>query len=238
MTQPGRPVVFVHGLWLHASSWGPWQELFQEAGYAPTAPGWPGDPDTVEAARRDPGQVAGKGIDDVVAHYAGIIRGLPAPPVVIGHSFGGLIAQRLLGQDLAAAAVAIDAAPIKGVLNLPVSALKVASIALRKPANRNLAVSLTQAQFRYGFGNALPEQESAGPLRPLERALAGQAAVRSRRRELHAAVAGEGEYRQQDPRAAAAHGRGPRSHRAGGHHNVDPQAVPQVTGHHRLHRVP
>ena len=130
MTQPGRPAVFVHGLWLHASSWGPWLELFQEAGYAPTAPGWPGDSDTVEESRRDPSRVAGKGINDVVDHYAGIIRGLEAPPVVIGHSFGGLIAQRLLGQNLAAAAVAIDAAPIKGVLNLPVSALKVASIAL------------------------------------------------------------------------------------------------------------
>src|ERR1700689_3040891 len=161
MTQPGRPAVFVHGLWLHASSWDPWLEGFQEAGYAPTAPGWPGDADTVEESRRDPGRVAGKGIDDVVDHYAGIIRGLAAPPVVIGHSFGGLIAQRLLGQDLAAAAVAIDAAPIKGVLNLPVSALKVASIALRKPANRNLAISLTTEQFRYGFGNVLPEQESA-----------------------------------------------------------------------------
>ncbi len=161
MTQPGRPVVFVHGLWLHASSWNPWLELFQEAGYAPTAPGWPGDLDTVAESRRDPGHVAGQGINDVVDHYAGIIRGLSAPPVVIGHSFGGLIAQRLLGQDLAAAAVAIDAAPIKGVLNLPVSALKVASIALRKPANRNLAVSLTAEQFRYGFGNVLSEQESA-----------------------------------------------------------------------------
>src|SRR3984885_10953060 len=119
MTTPGRPVVFIHGLWLHASSWGPWQELFAEAGYAPAAPGWPGDPDTgeggrggprdpdaVEESRGDPSRVAGKGIDDVVDHYAAIIRGLETPPVVIGHSFGGLIAQRLLGQDLAAAAVA------------------------------------------------------------------------------------------------------------------------------------
>ena len=161
MTQPGRPVVFVHGLWLHASSWDPWLELFQEAGYVATAPGWPGDSDTVEAARQDPDKVAGKGIDDVVDHYAQIILGLGALPVVVGHSFGGLIAQRLLGQDLASAAVAIDPAPIKGVLNLPVSALRVASIALRKPANRNLAISLTAEQFRYGFGNALPEQESA-----------------------------------------------------------------------------
>jgi non-heme chloroperoxidase len=182
MTQPGRTAVFVHGLWLHASSWGPWAELFEEAGYRATAPGWPGEADTVEEARRDPDLVAGKGIDDVVAHYARIIRGLPTPPVVVGHSFGGLIAQRLLGQDLAAAAVAIDAAPIKGVLSLPVSALRVASIALRKPANRNLAISLTREQFRYGFGNALPEAESAdlydrwtvpSPARPLfEAALA------------------------------------------------------------------
>ena len=156
-----RPVVFVHGLWLHATSWGPWVEFFRDAGYAPTAPGWPGAADTVEETRREPGRVAGQGIDEVVEHYAQIIRGLDAPPVVIGHSFGGLIAQRLLGQDLAAAAVAIDAAPIKGVLVLPPSALRVASIALRKPANRHQAVSLTPEQFQYGFGNALPAQESA-----------------------------------------------------------------------------
>ncbi len=167
MTQPAspgttsRPVVFVHGLWLHATSWGPWVELFREAGYAPVAPGWPGDSDTVEETRREPGKVAGQGIDQVVEHYAQIIRGLDSPPVVIGHSFGGLIVQRLLGQDLAAAGVAIDAAPIKGVILLPPSALRVASIALRKPANRNAAVSLTAEQFRYGFGNALPAQESA-----------------------------------------------------------------------------
>jgi pimeloyl-ACP methyl ester carboxylesterase len=160
MSLAGSPVVFVHGLWLHASSWDPWVELFREAGYAPSAPGWPGDSDTVEETRRQSGQVAGKGIDDVVGHYAEIISGLDARPVVIGHSFGGLIAQRLLGQDLAAAAVAIDAAPIKGVIYLPPSALRVASIALRKPANRTEAVSLTQDQFRYGFGNALPRQES------------------------------------------------------------------------------
>src|SRR5260370_34060206 len=145
MTQPGRPAVFIHGLWLHASSWGPWLDLFQEAGYEPSAPGWPGDPDTVEESRRDPSQVAGQGINDVVDHYARIIRGLAAPPVVIGHSFVGLIPQRRRLQDLAAAAVAIDAAPIKGVLNLPVSALKVASIALPRPANPNLAMSLTAA---------------------------------------------------------------------------------------------
>src|SRR5690348_2730673 len=122
MTPAGGHVVFIHGLWLHASSWAPWTELFQKAGYTPVAPGWPGTLDTVEETRSHPDQVAGKGIDDVVDHYAQIIRGLDAPPIVIGHSFGGLIAQRLLGQDLAAAGVAIDPAPIKGVLYLPASA--------------------------------------------------------------------------------------------------------------------
>jgi non-heme chloroperoxidase len=161
MTSAGRPVVFVHGLWLHATSWGPWAEFFGAAGYAPLAPGWPGDADTAEGTRSQPDRVAGKGIDDVVEHYARIIADLDSPPIVIGHSFGGLIAQRLLGQDLAAAAVAIDPAPAKGVYYLPPSALRVASIALRRPANRNLAVALTPEQFRYGFGNAIAEQESA-----------------------------------------------------------------------------
>jgi len=160
MSSANGHVVFVHGLWLHASSWGAWADFFREAGYETLAPGWPGDSGTVEETRRQPDRVAGKGLDDVVAHYAQVIRGLDSRPIVIGHSFGGLIAQRLLGEDLAAAAVAIDAAPIKGVLTLPPSALRVASIALRKPANRNLAVSLTREQFRYGFGNALPAQES------------------------------------------------------------------------------
>ena len=160
-TTPGRPVVFIHGLWLHATSWGPWVELFREAGYAPIAAGWPGTSDTVNETRGDPSRVAGKGIEDVVEHYAQIIRGLDAQPVVLGHSFGGLIVQRLLGQDLAAAGVAIDAPPIKGVIFVPPSAFRVASIALRKPSNRNEAISLTADQFRYVFGNAVPEQESA-----------------------------------------------------------------------------
>src|ERR1700722_2076786 len=143
------PVLFVHGLWLHATSWDPWVEFFKEAGYAPIAPGWPGDADTAEETRSHPEQVAGKGINDVVEHYAGIIRGLSAPPIVIGHSFGGLIAQRLLGQNLAAAAVAVDAAPIKGVYHLPPSALRVASIALRKRSNREQGGALPPPPIRY-----------------------------------------------------------------------------------------
>ena len=161
MSQPGGTVLFVHGLWLHPTSWAQWEDFFRDAGHAPMAPGWPGVSDTVEETRRSPEKVAGKGIEDIVQHYARIIRDMESPPIVIGHSFGGLIAQRLLGQSLAAAAVAVDAAPIKGVLNIPPSALKVASIGLRKRANRRGAVSLTPEQFRYGFGNAVPAQESA-----------------------------------------------------------------------------
>ncbi|MGW4244803.1 alpha/beta hydrolase [Nocardia sp. NPDC004722] len=156
----GTPILFIHGLWLHSASWQPWLELFQEHGYAVAAPGWPGEPDTVQAARAASDSVAGHGIDDVVDHYAAIIAGLPTPPILIGHSFGGMIAQKLLGQDRAAAAVAIDAAQIKGVLPLPLSALRATTPVFKNPANRNKSVSLTAEEFRYAFGNAIPREES------------------------------------------------------------------------------
>lgn len=154
------PVVFVHGLWLHADSWNAWIEKFRTAGYTPIAPGWPGDGANVVETRADPERLAGYGIDDVVLHYADAIAGLGRRPIVIGHSFGGLIVQRLLVEGHAAAAVAIDPAPIRGIVYLPFSALRVASVALRNPANRKRAVALTRKQFRYGFGNALTEAES------------------------------------------------------------------------------
>jgi pimeloyl-ACP methyl ester carboxylesterase len=156
----GTPVVFIHGLWLHATSWNPWIELFDQAGYAASAPGWPGDSDTVAEARAHPERVADHGIDDVVTHYATIIKGLPARPILIGHSFGGMIAQKLLGQDLGVAAIAIDAAQIKGVLPVPLTALRSALPVFKNPANRHKAVSLTDEQFRYAFGNAITELES------------------------------------------------------------------------------
>jgi pimeloyl-ACP methyl ester carboxylesterase len=154
------PVIFIHGLWLHATSWAPWVELFTEAGYDPIAPGWPGIPDTVEQARANPDSIADHGIDDVTDHYAKIIATMPSAPIVIGHSFGGMIAEKLLGLDLAAAAIGIDAAQIKGVLPLPLSALRSTLPVFKNPANIHHAVSLTAAQFKFSFGNAVPETES------------------------------------------------------------------------------
>ena len=153
-------VVFIHGLWLHATSWQPWVDHFAEHGYSASAPGWPGEPDTVVAAREQPDTVADIGIDDVVDHYASLISTLPVRPVLIGHSFGGMIAEKLLGNDVAAAAIAIDAAQIKGVLPLPLSALRSTLPVFKNPANKHRSVSLTVDQFRYGFGNAIPDEES------------------------------------------------------------------------------
>ncbi|MFL6157464.1 MAG: alpha/beta hydrolase [Marmoricola sp.] len=153
-------VLFIHGLWLHAQSWEPWVDHFDKAGYDASAPGWPGDPDTVEAARANPDGIADHGIDDVVEHFSEIIGALPAKPILVGHSFGGMIAQRLLGEDLAAGAVAIDAAQIKGVLPVPLSALKATLPVFNNPANKHRAVSLTADQFRFAFGNAIPPEES------------------------------------------------------------------------------
>ena len=156
----GTPVVFVHGLWLHADSWKPWVELFRAAGYDPVAPGWPGDSATVAESNAHPERIANVGIDDVVEHYATIIRKLPSKPIVVGHSFGGLVAQKLLGMGLASAAIALDPAQIRGVLPLPLAQLRSAFPVLGNPFNYKRAISQTPKQFRFGFGNAVSATES------------------------------------------------------------------------------
>jgi pimeloyl-ACP methyl ester carboxylesterase len=148
MTGSSTPVVFIHGLWLHASSWNPWFDLYRDAGYEPIAPGWPGEPGTVQAARENPDLVANTSIDDAAAHFAEIIGALDAKPIVIGHSFGGLLAEKLLGQDLAAAAVAIDPAQVKGVLALPLAQIRAALPALGNPANLHKAISREAVSLR------------------------------------------------------------------------------------------
>ena len=224
------PVVFVHGLWLHSSSWDPWVELFNDSGYAASAPGWPGDSDTVTEARRQPDRVAGYGIAEIVDHYAKAIDELGIKPIVIGHSFGGLIAQRLLAEGHASAAVALDPAPIKGVLFLPFSALRVASIALRNPANKKGAVALTPEQFRYGFGNTLSERESARAVRQVGDPVARQAPVPGGLGQPLLEVTGEGRHRQRDARPAAADRGRQGPHCAGVCQPADVEAVPQVDG--------
>jgi non-heme chloroperoxidase len=154
------PVVFVHGLWLLPSSWDRWAKLFETAGYVALTPGWPDDPETTAQASAHPEIFAHKSIGQIADHFAAIVGSLAAKPAIIGHSFGGLLAQILAGRAVAAVSVAIDPAPFRGVLPLPISALRSASVALGNPANRQRAVPLTYDQFRYAFANAVPEDEA------------------------------------------------------------------------------
>jgi len=154
------PVVFVHGLWLLPNSWDRWRTMFEEAGYATLAPGWPDDPNTVEDANRHPEVLAHKSIGQIADHVEDVIGGLTKKPAVIGHSFGGLLTQILAGRGVSAVSVAIDPAPLRGVLPLPFSALKSASPVLGNPANHRRAVPLTYEQFRFAFANAVTEEEA------------------------------------------------------------------------------
>ncbi len=154
------PVVFVHGLWLLASSWDRWRAVFEDAGFSTLAPEWPDDAATVDDAHEHPEVFARKSVGQIADHFEGVIATLDRKPAVIGHSFGGLLTQILAGRGVSAVSVAIDPAPFRGVLPLPISALRSASPVLRNPANRRRAVPLTYEQFRYGFANAVGEQEA------------------------------------------------------------------------------
>jgi pimeloyl-ACP methyl ester carboxylesterase len=154
------PVVFIHGLWLLPSSWDRWAAVFAEAGYVPVLPGWPDDPETVEEANAHPEVFAGKTVGQVADHYTDIITKLEKKPAVIGHSFGGLLTMIVAGRGVAAAAVAIDSAPFRGVLPLPLSALRASSPVLGNPLNRHRAIPLTYEQFRFAFANLVSEDEA------------------------------------------------------------------------------
>jgi pimeloyl-ACP methyl ester carboxylesterase len=154
------PIVFIHGLWLLPSSWDRWAAVFEEAGYAPLAPTWPDDPLTVEEARANPDVLAKKTLGQVADHTAEVIGQLRGKPAVMGHSTGGLLAQIIAGRGLAAATVAIDPGPFRGVLPLPIPALRSAKPVLANPFNRGRAVTLTLDQFKYGWANALSEEEA------------------------------------------------------------------------------
>lgn len=169
-----RPVVFIHGLWLLPSSWDRWASVFAAAGYAPVSPGWPDDPDTVEEANAHPEVFANKSVGDVADHYSEIIAKLDRKPAVVGHSFGGLLTMIVAGRGLAAASVAIDSAPFRGVLPLPFSALKASSPVLGNPLNRHRAIPLTYDQFRFAFASAVSADEAAALYQEFAVPAAGQ----------------------------------------------------------------
>jgi len=154
------PVVFIHGLWLLPSSWDRWAAVFEQDGYTALTPGWPDDPQTVEQANAEPDVFAHKSVGQVADHFAEVIGKLKRKPAVIGHSFGGLLAQIVAGRGCSAVSVAIDPAPFRGVLPLPISALKSSRPVLGNPANRSRAVPLTYEQFRFAFANAVGEEEA------------------------------------------------------------------------------
>jgi len=170
------PVVLVHGLWLTPRSWEGWKERFESRGHQVLAPAWPRMQGDVEDIRRDPSPLNGLGITEITDHYADIVQGLDHPPIIMGHSFGGLIVELLLDRGLGVAGVAISPAPVKGVLRIPPSQLRSAFPALGNPANRKRTVELTPKQFRYAFTNTMSDEEAEaaygryqvpGPARPL-----------------------------------------------------------------------
>jgi pimeloyl-ACP methyl ester carboxylesterase len=155
-----KTIVFIHGLWMHSSSWQKWMDYFKEQGYKTLNPSWPGVSATVAECRSNPESIANRGVTEIVDSYAKIIARLSEPPIVIGHSFGGLIAQILLGQNLISGCIALNPAPMKGVWQLPFSVLKASFPILGNPFNFKKANSLTFKQFCFGFANAIPEKEA------------------------------------------------------------------------------
>jgi non-heme chloroperoxidase len=181
-------VVFVHGLWIHSSAWSNWQHLYAGSGYETHAPGWPGDAGTVQETRANAAALADQGVAEVTAHYAAYIRRLPALPTLVGHSFGGLVAQKLLAMGLARACVAISPAQFRGILGVPAVQLRTASPVLAHPGLLHKTWAHTKDSFHAGFANGVSRAESdeiferhviPAPARPLFQAAVANLVPRS-----------------------------------------------------------
>jgi pimeloyl-ACP methyl ester carboxylesterase len=157
---PPDTIVLIHGLWMTPRSWEKWIERYSSRGYTVLAPSWPGMEGENEDLIRDPSPIAAQRVPEILDHYQGIIEKLDRPPIVMGHSFGGGFVQGLLDRGLGAAGVAIDPAPPKGVLKLPLSTIRSGWSILKNPANKHKAVPITPAQFQFAFCNTVTEQES------------------------------------------------------------------------------
>jgi len=155
------PLMLIHGAWLSSSSWEHFGDYFEQRGFAASAPEWPRKHGDVEQLRADGHELAGLGLDEIVDHYEALVRELPQPPVLIGHSFGGLVVELLLDRGHGRAGVAISPAPPKGILVLPFSSLKAASPALAHPSKWHGVVTLTPEEFRYGFVNTFTPEDAA-----------------------------------------------------------------------------
>jgi non-heme chloroperoxidase len=212
-----QPVVFVHGLWLLPSSWQNWRTAFEEAGYATLAPGWPDDPETVEEARAHPEVFAGKKIQAVTEHHLEVARTLTVKPALVGHSFGGLIVQKLAGEGASAVTVSIDPAPGRGVLPLPVSALRSSSPVLSNPLNYKRSVTLTTGQFRYGWTNNLDDEESQALYDEYHVAAPGAPLFQAASANLNPGSEASVDYESED--------RGPLLVVSGEHDNTVPHAI-------------
>jgi non-heme chloroperoxidase len=206
------PVVFIHGLWLLPNCWERWTTIFEEAGYAAVTPGWPDDPETVGEARAHPEVFARKKIEQIADRYAEIIGRLSTKPAIIGHSFGGLLTMIMAGRGLSSASVAISPAPFRGVLPVPIAALRASSPVLRNPANRKRAVGLTYEQFRYAFANAIGTDEAKQLYETYSVPGSGAMIFQAATANLNPLHTGEGRQQEPEPRAAADHVRQQRSH--------------------------
>ena len=232
------PVVFIHGLWLLPSSWDRWADLFEDAGYAAVTPSWPDDPETVAEARANPEVFARKTLGQVADHTAEVIGGLEKKPAVMGHSTGGLLAQIIADRGLSAATVAIDPGPFRGVLPLPISALRSASPVLRNPLNRGRAVALTLDQFKYGWANALDDEEAERLYETYHVAAPGVALMQMANANLEPEDRGKAGPQEPGARAAADHRRREGPHGAVGDRKRIVQAPATEPGGHRDQKDP